>query len=132
MDNNIDTLNLTPDKRTTWIEYKNEKILFQNYKDNPAKEGINSLEFASNIIKNQPINSVLNLIDVTNAKYNAETLEFIKKISTEDKDHIIKTAVVGLDMMKKISLNTVSLFSRRTFKAFETIDEALEWLISKK
>ena len=89
------------------------------------------LKKSSEVIMRQPKKTVLDLMIVTGAKYNNEVINTIKKNSIDEEPHIIKSAVVGIEGLKKIAFNAIIKFSGRDdTRAFNTIEEAKEWLVN--
>lgn len=128
----MENQNFNPSERIKIIDYKGKKIFSEDYSYCSPNDSMQILKQSSRYIQKQPLNSVLNLANVTGTKYNADSIEYLKKYSGEDKAYIKKTAVLGIEGMKKVSLKTVSLFSNRSFRVFNNKEEAKEWLISDK
>lgn len=114
----------------SWIEYKEKKILFSNY------EGcITSTEMISILYKERGIllkqdSKVKVLSNYRNSygspKYMKEVIKVGKLVL---KNHIEKTAVLGICGVKRILYNAYLKYSgQKNVRTFCTKEEALEWL----
>lgn len=119
-----------PDERISVYEYKGKKIIEENYSNLGPEDIIAVFNKAPKYIRAEPKGSVLNLVRVTDARYNSEVIDVMKKISKEDKPYIKKTAVLGIDGLKRILLKAISIFSGRGFQVFDEEEAAKEWLVS--
>ncbi|MBX2947448.1 MAG: hypothetical protein KF725_16585 [Cyclobacteriaceae bacterium] len=65
---------------------------------------------------------------------NYGTPDFIRHIEKQLSKHghlIIKQAVIGLNLTKRILLTGLNIFLQRNFKAFDTREEGLQYLLQK-
>ena len=63
---------------------------------------------------------------------NFGTPRFMKHVREESKvmiDHIDKAATVGINNTQKILLKGLSFLFRRNFKAFDTLEQAIQYLV---
>ena len=75
--------------------------------------------------------SALTLTDVSGTRYNRETVELMKALTTENKLYVKAGAVVNKSVMHRAAISMVSLFARRKFEVFETRAQALDWLVAQ-
>jgi hypothetical protein len=80
------------------------------------------------LVMTRPRNSVLLLSDFTGASFDEEAVRLMKEAAVFDKPFIKKTAWVGAEDFPEEFAKKIKNFSRRTFPAFETREEALAWL----
>lgn len=114
--------------------YKGKEIYHLDYSN---KKTINELvesirkarEFRKTTIEGSGKKDVLILVDLTNSFVFGEGLDELKRSGKELQPLTKKRAVVGLNTSKRILLNSVNLFAKTDFKAFDSIEEAQEWLI---
>ena len=69
------------------------------------------------------------LSDFTGASFDEEAVRVMKEAAVFDKPFIKKTAWVGAADFPEEFAKKVRNFSRRTFPAFKTREEALAWLV---
>lgn len=116
------------------IEFSGKKIICINF-DKAAQESpdgyLQVMEQAKTVISSQPLNSALTLTSVANVHYNAAVLDVLKKYIAFNKPYVKKAAVLGLDDMKRIAYNAISMVSKREIKAFANERDALAWLVAE-
>jgi len=119
-------------ERVTFIEHKGKKILLEDFSGiTPGEEFYEALEQARKTIHSQPENSVLALFDATDGYFDQDVMNKMKEFTTSNKPYMKAVAVVGITGLLKIALMTVSKFSGRDFKTFNTREAALEWLVAQ-
>ncbi len=70
------------------------------------------------------------LVDVTNTYLSVNIVNAMKNAAANAKPKTIKMAVLGVTGLKKVLLNAVNSFSKMDNRAFDTKEQACEWLIS--
>lgn len=83
-------------------------------------------------ISSKPQNSVLTLTIVTNYKLTDTAIADIKDLLKHDQPFVKKAAVIGVDRLARIALNTFNKVLRRNMMLFETEPEAIAWLTKSK
>lgn len=73
--------------------------------------------------------NILTLTDITGSFIFGETLPLLREAGKLSKGITKKSATVGLSFAKKILLNSLNVFANSDIKAFDTIEEAKDWLI---
>ena len=127
--------NIDPDileeakKRMIWMTYKGKKILYNDYRNLQGSEIPDILDAILSLTLKSGEKGYLNLVDVRDSYANKETIDAFNKGAKAVKDITDKTAVLGITGVKKILLNVVNKFSNMGAKAFDTIEEAKEWLV---
>jgi hypothetical protein len=116
--------------KTGSYDYKGCKIIFLDL-NGVAPEGIKSrVELAKTLIFASQPNSVLILTDFRDMRYDKERTDYAKQVSIDIKPFVKKSALLGIEGLKKIILNSIIAFSGRTnMKPFAEVKDALEWLI---
>ena len=113
------------------IYHHNRQILFLDFSGCSLNEFFKTMEEAKKLIREQPLNSVLTLTDVTAARYNSEGIQALKEFTKGNKPFVRAGAVVGLDVLKRIIYNSVMYFSERNITAFDDIEKAKDWLVEQ-
>lgn len=114
------------------INYKGKNIIYANYSSlGKDKEKILNLvnTLAEEYLKNPP-NSVLGLTNVTNIHFDMDILNAFKSLGKKTAPHEKKIALVGVNGLLKAGYNFVVGFNNSNkFRAFDTEEEAKEWLV---
>jgi hypothetical protein len=116
--------------RSTWIEHNGKKVLYQDF----SKNFFNSaavraeLEDVQKIVTAQPLNSVLVLSDFRDTNVGSDLLSAMNTASAATKDHIQKTAVLGVTGMKRKLADLLTALTGQPLKYFDDIESAKNWL----
>jgi hypothetical protein len=110
------------------IEYKGKKIFYMDFSNCDRKKMTDIVEGLKPIIEEQPLNSLLTLVNVTGLIFNADILKAFKEFTEHNKPYVKAGAVIGIKGIQKIAYDAVMKFSERNLPLFETVDEAKEWL----
>ena len=119
------------EERVKFIEYKGRQILFINMADLLENEVLEIIEYAKKIIRSQPEKSLLTLTDVTHARYNAKVVSAMQEYAKGNKPYIKAAALLGINPIKKIIFNKIMEFSQRELHAFDTEQQAKDWLVKQ-
>ena len=118
-------------ERVKFIEHKGKKILHLDLSRTEPKDILNVIDQAKPVIAAQPFMSVRTLTDVTDLKFNTEASEALKQFVNHNKPYVTAAAVVGVTGLKQIIYNAVVRFSGRNLVAFDTHNQAKEWLATQ-
>jgi len=118
-------------ERIQFIQHKGKQLLHLDLADAKASEVVQLVRDAMPVIADQPVRSLRTLTDVTNMKFNGEATEALKQFTKHNKPYVIAGAVVGVTGLKQIIYNAVLKFSGRNLVAFDTLDEAKDWLATQ-
>ncbi len=117
-------------ERETWLDHRGHKILKHSYVGLSGDPGLQAVHWLKNCIVNRKQYNLLFLIDITDAYANKEILAAFKNAALEVKPFIEKTAVVGATGVLAFFLHLINKFSKLDARPFDTVEEALDWLIS--
>jgi len=117
--------------RSKWIEHKGKKIFFQDFSNLQYNtEAIKKeLEQVQAEVLSNPNDSLLILSDFRGTHITSETMPLMNKASAETKDHVHKTAVLGVTGIKRAMADLLTSFTGQRLKYFNTEYAAKEWLI---
>ncbi|HEY1271932.1 MAG TPA: STAS/SEC14 domain-containing protein [Terriglobales bacterium] len=115
--------------RIRQITHQGKQILLVDFSHCDAKQILRLLPEIQDIITAQPRSSVLALGDFTSAQITREVADSIKKTLVFDRPHVKHTALVGIEHVPKVLVESFKTFSRRELPAFATREEALDWLV---
>ena len=116
--------------RSTWIEHRGKKILYQDFSKNffnsaAVKEELTEVQ---KIVIAQPLNSVLVLSDFRDTNVGSDLLSVMNSASDATKAHVKKTAVLGVTGMKRKLADLLTALTGQPLKYFDDSDSAKNWL----
>ena len=115
-------------ERISFIRHKGQELLFLNFSGCRADEAAPLIERAKTVIAARPEHSLLTLTDVTDMRFDDAVNQRMKEFTAHNKPYVRAAAVVGVTGIKKILFEAVILFSKRKLHAFETVEQAKDWL----
>ena len=119
-------------ERIRFIQHKGAEILYIDFSGCQAAEIFPLVSQAKAIIALRPPQSLLTLTNVTNTQQNEAANQQMKSYTAHNKPYVKAAAVVGVEGLKKIVLDTIVLMSKRQIHPFETIEQAKDWLAEQK
>ncbi len=111
-----------------WIFHKGKKILYINYNNLQKEEQLELIRKATQILLDSGSKQNLTLSDIRNITVSQEFVDLAKKMGKQSGVVTKKAAVVGVQGIRKVLLQTVNRFSGNPRKPFDTIEEAKDWL----
>ena len=127
----IENIERTVEDQLRWIEYKGEKILFLDFRNASIETSLNTLDTAMKEISLNPEGTVRMVSDYTNVNFNKESEKAVRFFSGNIKKYMCASAVVGMSGGKRALLAAVRIATKRKIIAFDTIEEAKEWIIKQ-
>ncbi len=118
-------------ERVQFIRHNGRDILFLDFSECKAGEVILVIDKATPVIAGQPEKSLLTLSDVSNARFDDSVTQRMKEFTAHNKPFVKAAAVVGITGLKKILFEAVMMFSKRKIHAFETVEQAKDWLAAQ-
>ena len=116
--------------RSTWVEHKGKKILYQDFSQNFYNSAVvkTELEEVKNIVMGEPFNSVRVLSDFRDTNVGTDLLTAMNNASAATKAHVNKTAVLGVTGMKRKLADLLTALTGQPLKYFDDIESAKNWL----
>jgi hypothetical protein len=116
--------------RSTWIEYKGEKIFYQDFSKNFYNSAAVKAELVEvqQIVAAQPLNSVRVLSDFRDTTVGSDLLSAMNTASAATKAHVCKTAVLGVSGMKRKLADLLTALTGQPLKYFDDMEAAKSWL----
>lgn len=108
--------------------HKGKTICIVDLSEQNADQAVAILDQAQPQIAKLEPKSGLILTDVTNAKYTSDASNSLKQFASKNTPYVKASAVVGAEGLRKILLEAVRVFSKRNIKAFNSKQEAMDWL----
>ena len=117
-------------QRVRFINHKDRRILLIDYSNlTDESELIEKIEQREFVVDSQPRNSVLMVINVTGAKFSKEVLTRAKEANVYDLPYVRRSAMVGVADQQKAAVDAVSMFAKKQWEMFDTLDQALDWIV---
>jgi hypothetical protein len=114
------------------IIYKDKTIIYVDYSGfGSSKEKIIALiKEATAEYKKHPFGSVLSLINIRSTMFDIDILNIMKNAKAETIPYEKKIAIIGMEGLQKAAYDfIVCLTQKGIIKAFQSSQEAKEWLI---
>ncbi len=115
------------------IYHNNKKIYYTNWSNIiSTEEALAAIKETSDFILLQNEYDILEIIDVSNSFASIESLTELKRIAKLTSKFSKKKAIIGISSAKKILLNSVNRIAGTNIRAFDTVEEAKEWLTKEE
>lgn len=116
--------------RSNWIEYQGKKIFYQDFSKHFYNSAAVKTELAEvqKIVLAEPENSVLVLSDMRDTNIGSDLLPAMNAASTATKNHVRKTAVLGVAGVKRKLADLLTALTGQSLKYFDDIEAAKKWL----
>jgi len=116
--------------RSKWIEHKGKNIFYQDfsglfYNYDAVKE---ELEEVQKVVVAQPKGSLLVFTNFTDTTIAGDLMNTLNESSRITKDHINKTAVIGVTGIKRRLADMLTRLTGQPLKYFDDEFAAKEWL----
>ncbi len=115
-------------ERVQFIQYKGKVILSINLAGCSAAEVHPVIDAAKAAVATRRAGTVLTLTDVTGTGFDSVVASAMKDLVRHHRPYVAAAAVVGLSGLRQIMFNTVMRFSGRHLHAFESLQQAKDWL----
>jgi hypothetical protein len=118
--------------RSRWIEHRGRKIFFQDfsglmYDTDGVKRELTQVQAE---VISQPTNSMLILSDFRDTNMTSELMPILNAASAITKDHVRKTAVLGVTGVKRTLADLLTRLTGQQLKYFDSEAAAKDWLVS--
>ena len=117
--------------RSTWIDHKNKRIFYQDFSKNFFNSAAVKAELAEvqKIVTAEPKDSVLVLSDFRDTTIGNDLLSSMNAASAATKQHVHKTAVLGVTGVKRKLADLLTALTGQPLKYFDDIEAAKNWLV---
>jgi hypothetical protein len=91
------------------------------------------IEVELELMPREPLGSVRALAVFTGSRFSDEVFDAITKLAIANRPYIKASALVGLSPLQRaVFLKGIERTSSRAFGLFDTVEEALAWLVEQK
>ncbi len=113
-----------------FIQHQGKRIYLIDIADCEPAQVRDAIGQVARDVRSQPPKSVMTLLWVKGVKLEQKMNEELKDLAAGNAPYVKASAIAGLSLLQRVVLNTVKIFTRRTFHLFETLDEAKAFLTS--
>jgi len=119
--------------RSKWIEHNGKKIFFQDfsnlsYDTEAVKQELTQVQAE---VVSHPKDSLLILSDFRETELTTELMPILNASSAMTKDHVHKTAVLGVTGVKRTLADLLTRLTGQPLKYFDDEKVAKDWLTEK-
>lgn len=116
--------------KSKWIHHNGKQIFYQDFSNNffNEKAVIDELNEVQSIVLNQPPSSTLVLSNFSNTEITTTIMPLLNKASDQTKDHVRRTAVLGVGGIKRALGDLLSRITGQELMYFDNEVDAKEWL----
>jgi len=117
--------------RSKWIEHRDKKIFYQDfsglmYDADALKKELTQVQAE---VISHPKNSLLILSDFRDTNITSEMMPILNASSALTKDHVYKTAVLGVTGIKRTLADLLTHLTGQKLKYFDSEVTAKDWLV---
>lgn len=119
-------------KRSYWIEHRGRKIVYVDFSNTDLAGVVQAIAEAKPLIAGEPPHSVLCLVETPGTRFSKDVADVVREFTEHNKPFIRMTALVGIEGLQKIALNSVFVFTRRKNIVMKgSRAEALDFLVAQ-
>lgn len=118
--------------RICFLNYKGKRILLEDFSNLRSEDELEKLiAQAEKVVHAQLPNSLLVVVDLTGSTFGPKTSQSSKEASKSNSPYVKASALVGMNKLMEIILNSIRTLTGRSIASFGTREEAYEWLIKQ-
>lgn len=120
-------------ERLRKITHRGCSILFTDYSRFIRWEDWHALiEAELQLMPQEPLGSVRAVAIFTGSRFSDEVFEALTKLAVANRPYMKASALVGLSPLQRaVFLKGIERTSSRAFGLFDTVEEALDWLVEQ-
>ena len=119
-------------ERVRFVLHKGKSILLEDFSGlTPGIEFAETVAAARKTMASQPPESVLSVLDATDAHYDDEMLGLLRELVKSNTPYVKKSSVVGISGLLGIAVRAMANVAGRSFSLFNTRQEAMDWLVGQ-
>lgn len=119
----------SPSERVRFLQHRGRSILLIDFSHLEETDDIVAVaRAAKEVVAKQPPASLRTLSNVRGARYSPPVMDAIKDLAAHNRPYVKAAAVVGMENLHRILFRAVLIFTRRNMEAFDSLEEAKDWL----
>ncbi|HEX9079988.1 MAG TPA: hypothetical protein VF795_10390 [Desulfuromonadaceae bacterium] len=115
-------------EKAHFIEHMGKKIFILDFSNCQPAEMLPLIDECARQVQAQPKKSIYTVTVATGGKFDSAVVDRLKKLTSENEPHVIRSAVVGLTGMQQVVLMIVANFSGRKFEMFDDLAQAKKFI----
>ncbi|MDT8440085.1 MAG: hypothetical protein RQ723_00315 [Desulfuromonadales bacterium] len=116
-------------ERSCFVSHKGKQIFVLDCRGIDRQQMFEVIDECARVVRQQPEQSVLTLtIAGDNTGFDSETVSRLKELTRGNAPHVKAAAVVGITGLYKVVMSAVSMFSKRRFYMFDSVEDAKDFL----
>jgi len=120
-------------ERIRFVEIGGTRILLSDFAGiREVSELQRTTRLGMELVRTQPLKSLLILVDVTGVEYSLEAFAILQQSVAANRPYVKARAVVGLPKIAVIPFEIVSRVAGGPLERFESKEAAVEWLLSHR
>src|ERR1041384_3344296 len=121
-------------ERVRFIEHKSRRILLFDFSNIwSVGEGAKVIDGAREYVAKLPQKGdLLTLVDVRESAFDDRVVNKLKELGAHNRPWVMAGAVVGMSTMQKIMFRMINALNGRKLAAFDTREQAQEWLVAQQ
>lgn len=116
------------DERISFLTHHSKAIMLIDCSRLNVKEMMIMLDLVQHTVARHEKNSLLVLADMNDVHLDRATAQRMKEVLTLDRPYVKRAAWIGAQSVPKVYVDNFKSFSQREFRAFETREEAMDYL----
>jgi hypothetical protein len=118
-------------ERAKLISHEGKQILFLDYSNSSIEHVLQVIAEGTELIRAQPLKSVLILNDFTNSTSDPKLLAAIRAFTAGNEPYVKASAIFGLGRVAKVFYDIIIQFTGRRIQIFADANQAKDWLIAQ-
>ncbi len=115
---------------TGFIQHEGKELYLIDIEGLTPAQVVDAIPAVERDVRARPPKSVCTLLNVKGVRLDPTMNERLKALASGNAPYVKASAIVGLARLQRVVLSSISIFSRREFKLFETMEEAKAYLLS--
>jgi len=114
--------------KARFVQHKGKEIFILDCSGCKPAEVHQIIDECARQVRCRPPKSVRTLTIAGGGKFDNETITRLKELTKGNEPHVHRAALVGITGLYKVVVTAISMFSKREFHLFDTMEEALDFL----
>lgn len=123
------TVHVVGCQRVSFVQHAGKRILTVNFSHAELDLVKATAAEYLHVLKTEPVNSVLSLIEVEGIPFSPEALKVGGELTEMGEPYSLRTAICGVTGFRSFILQTLLKATRRPAALFKERSEALAWLL---
>lgn len=115
-------------ERAQFVQHKGKEIFVLDCSDCKPADAHPIIDECARQVRSRPPKSVRTLTIASGGTFDNEIISKLKDLTKGNEPHVHKAALVGITGLYKVVVSAISMFSKREFHLFDTMEEALDFL----